>query len=44
MTYIENIFVCMAAPLMMAMLCLGKKHRRPFFFCIAGMGMCLLSA
>ena len=44
MTYIENIFVCMAAPLIMAMLCLGRKHRRAFFFCIAGMGMCLLSA
>ncbi|MDD4369682.1 MAG: PrsW family glutamic-type intramembrane protease [Anaerostipes sp.] len=44
MTYIENIFMCMVAPLIMAMLCLGKKQRRIFFFCIAGMGMCLLSA
>ncbi len=44
MTYIENIFVCMIAPLIMAMLCLGKKYRRAFLFCIIGMGMCLLSA
>lgn len=44
MTYIENIFVCMAAPLLMAMLCVGKKRRALFFFCIVGMGTCLLGA
>lgn len=44
MTYIENIFVCLLAPLLVAMLCIGKKYYRYFFFCIAGMGTCVLSA
>ncbi len=44
MTYIENIFVCIAAPLLVAALCMGKKHYRVFFFCFAGMGASLLSA
>ena len=41
---IENIFVCMAAPLMVAMLFLGRKYRGTLLFCLAGMGTCLLSA
>ncbi|MDD3251679.1 MAG: PrsW family glutamic-type intramembrane protease [Lachnospiraceae bacterium] len=44
MTYIEYVFVCMAAPLLTAMLCTEKRNRTIFCFCIAGMGMCLLSA
>ncbi len=44
MTYIENVFVCIAAPLLIAMLCAGKKHLHVFIFFISGMGMCLLSA
>lgn len=44
MTYIENIFVCIAAPLLVAALCMGKKYTRFFLFCFAGMGACLLSA
>ncbi len=44
MTYIENVFVCLAAPLMVAMFCMGKKHFHFFLFFIGGMGMCLLSA
>lgn len=44
MTYIENIFVYMAAPLIVAAFCMDKKYYRIFFFCIAGMGVCLLSA
>lgn len=44
MTYIENIFVCIAAPLLVAMFCVGKKHFRVFLFFIGGMGICLLSA
>lgn len=42
--YIENIFVLMAAPLVIAMLCLGKKQRPMLLFCLVGMGVCLLSA
>ncbi len=44
MTYIEYAFVCMAAPLLVAAFCMGKKHYGTFFFCIAGMGTCLLVA
>lgn len=44
MTYMENIFICMASPLLIAALCMGKRHTRAFLFCLAGMGMCLLSA
>lgn len=44
MTYIENIFVCIAAPLLVAALCMGKKYLRFFLFAFGGMGVCLLSA
>lgn len=44
MTYIENIFVCIAAPLLVAMLFLRRRQRPALLFCLAGMGMCLLSA
>ena len=43
MTYIENIFLCMASPLLVAALCMGRRQLRLFLFCIAGMGVCLLS-
>lgn len=44
MTYIENIFVCVSAPLLIAMLFMGRRYYRFFFFVLAGMGTCLLSA
>ena len=44
MTYIENIFLCMVSPLLVAALCMGRRHLRFFLFCIVGMGVCLLSA
>ena len=44
MTYIENIFVCIAAPLLVTALCMGKRYARFFFFSFAGMAACLLSA
>ena len=44
MTYIENIFLCMVSPLLLAALCMGRRQLRFFVFCIAGMGVCLLSA
>lgn len=44
MIYIENVFVCIAAPLLVAMFAMGKEYYRIFFFCFAGMGVCLLSA
>lgn len=44
MTYMENIFICIAAPLIVAALCMGKKYIRFFLLVFAGMGVCLLSA
>ena len=44
MTYIENVFACIAAPLLVAALCAGRGHARFFIFAIAGMFACLLSA
>ena len=44
MTYIENVFACIAAPLLVAALCAGKKHAHFFIFALAGMLSCLLSA
>ena len=44
MTYIENVFICMASPLLIAALCMGKRRTKFFLFCLAGMGACLLSA
>ena len=38
MTYIENIFICMVSPLLVAALCMGRRQLRFFLFCIAGMG------
>ena len=44
MTYIENIFLCMASPLLVAALRMGRRQLRRFLLSIAGMGVCLLSA
>ena len=44
MTYIENVLLCIAAPLFITMLCVGRKYRASFVFCFAGMLVCLLSA
>ena len=44
MTYIENVFACIAAPLIVAAACAGKKHAHLFIFALAGMLTCLLSA
>ena len=34
----------MASPLLIAAMCMGKRQRKFFLFCFAGMGACLLSA
>lgn len=31
MTYIENVFICMVSPLLIAAFCMGKKQLRFFF-------------
>ena len=44
MTYIENIFVCVAAPLLVVAFCMGRKYLSFFIFSFAGMGACLAAA
>lgn len=44
MTYIENTFVCIAAPLFIVALCAGRRRRVSYLLLIAGMGICVLSA
>ena len=44
MTYMENTFICLAAPLFLAILCLKGSWRRALTFLLAGMICCLLSA
>ena len=44
MIYIENIFVCLAIPLMLCMLFIGGRTRTFMLFMTAGMSVCLLSA
>ena len=38
MTYIENVFICMASPLLIAALCMGRRQAKLFLFCLEGMG------
>ncbi len=44
MIYIENIYVCMLAPLLVASFCTDKEHRKSLIFLMCGMTTCLLSA
>ena len=44
MNFIENIFICLAAPLLIAVICMREKGRRIMIFLLGGMAMCLLSS
>ena len=44
MNYIENIFVCLAAPLLIALICARRKGKRMLLFLLSGMSACLLSS
>lgn len=44
MTYIENVFFCFAAPLIVAVFCVDKVRRRPLLFILMGMIACLFSS
>ena len=44
MSYIENIYICLAAPLLLAILCLRREGRRALVFLLAGMTVSLFSA
>ena len=44
MNYIENIFLCMAVPMLVATLCVQRSRRVSLIFAISGMTVCLASA
>ena len=44
MTYIENIFICLAIPMFLSLFFTKGSTRTYTIFVISGMGMCLLSA
>lgn len=44
MSYIENIFICLAAPLLLAIPCLRREGRGSLIFVVTGMTSCLFSA
>ncbi|MEG0615655.1 MAG: hypothetical protein RR540_07855 [Oscillospiraceae bacterium] len=44
MTYIENIFVCLTAPILVAALFAGTRYRRSLLLITVGYVSCLASA
>lgn len=44
MTYIENIFLCLAIPMILSLFFIEGRARRFTLFVTVGMGICLLSA
>ena len=44
MNYIENVYICLAAPLLLILLCFRGGRRRQILFLIGGMTVCLLSS
>ena len=44
MSYIENIYICLAAPILIASVCMRSRGRKMMLFLLAGMTMCLLSS
>ena len=44
MTYIENIFLCLALPMLLSLLFTAGSSRRFTLFVVLGMFFCLLSA
>ena len=44
MTYIENVYICLAAPLLVALFVVHRYRRRGILFSLAGMTACLFSA
>ena len=44
MNYIENTYICLAAPILLSIICLRKDARRLLGFFLAGMTACLCSA
>ena len=44
MNYIENIYICIAAPIIIAVLCTRGNRKMSMLFVLGGMTACLLSS
>ena len=44
MYYIENVFICLSAPILVAICCANEHRRTALLLLLAGMGTCLLSS
>ena len=44
MNYIENIYICLAAPILISIICLKGRGRGMMLFVLSGMTACLLSS
>ena len=44
MTYIENIYLCLALPLLLSLFFIRGRSRRYALFMVIGMTVCMLSA
>jgi len=44
MNYIENVYICLVAPVLIAVLCFGGRERRNLLFLLGGMTACLFSS
>ena len=44
MNYIENVFICLAAPILISVFCIRGKGRPMMVFVLSGMSACLLSS
>ena len=44
MTYIENVYICLAAPVLIAIMCLRGRRKIHMIFLLAGMTACIFSS
>ena len=44
MNYIENIYICLGVPMLIATACMHRRGRRVMLFLLAGATACLLSS
>ena len=44
MTYIENVYICLAAPILVSIFCMRGRGRSMMGFVLSGMTVCLLSS
>ena len=44
MNYIENVYICLAAPMLVALICMQSSRKRLILFLLIGMTSCLLSS